>query len=415
MFEEWVFIGLCPFEVVKQEIILEDGEYVESPTELDVIEADGTKRKIRKTRVRVPKALPRTAYTINTEYDEKKRTIEQIVMVNGKVYDHVLRSRIRKGPILNSHQVHSECGILVDAWRSLRDVYRTTVASMMQDLKPTTYIRYQTASMTTEAALAVLKLKDSIAKQYRDITGAVSEDAELRVNTIQKNGDTTLLPPHLEVSPNHGPRSIFNVNLEAEHARFVMKACAVFRVPPSMIGYGIIGLSSKSSKSAHIMVEEERARMLQDFRYLADDISYALRDVYLRIYGEMCPRPVIPLRCIATLEELREARAMRAIAREEMIRMARRALGLATSDRQVRMLLEEEEVEDDATMRDTSASESDSDSDSEPRPKKRPKKEVEKPEKKKEPEEKPKKPKKKKKKPEEEEERPRKEKKREPT
>jgi hypothetical protein len=86
--------------------------------------------------------------------------------------------------------------------------------------------------------------------------------------------------------------------------------------------------------------------MLQDFRAIADDLAMALRDVWLIVYGELMVAPYIPLRCIATQEELKEAKEMKSITEDEKINMMRRSMGLSIDERIIENLKKENEKEE---------------------------------------------------------------------
>lgn len=334
--------GCCPYNIVPHEIFLQDDE--EHPDAREVIVRVNRNRTkvLRKAIIDIPVAVH--MFTLRVEGKEFVA-----YDLDGKRVKHMAWSTLWRGPNRHTLEIHSECGVLLKSylnWLKMLDEHNKAV---QREIERGVWLKHHVGGLVTENAIALEKLNDVISQPFIfDQSGVITNETLIHAHKIRQEGNNTILPVHLDVAPTQPPRIQFNADIAVEYGRYVHQVCNVFKVPISMVGSGIPGLHQRVANPIHLIVEEERVRLLDDYSKVANNMAHVARDVWLKIYGEMIPLPTIPLRCIATLGELKLIREEGGMSDAEYFRIMRGMISLTTENTVIDQLvkIKEEKMEE---------------------------------------------------------------------
>jgi len=314
----FTMIGICPYTFIDETVEIEGKKYI----------------------FKVPRALEMGSFGINVTQDHTLHKSYEIIL-NGQSKSkkvHVILSSSRKG--FNPHKpdrVDSECGQILNDWRSLQAQIKMRNKHAELVIMPTIWIQKATP-VQSQANTEERRTFEELSRAKVDMNGYIIDEVEL-----EKGDGFIKLPPQHQMCPFQPTPELLFDNLDKSQTTFEKLVDLAFMMPSRYSVHENTG-----GKPTAMEVEEERSKLGSILGQITNDLRNAIRMAWFDLCGESGVSVKLqhkPLTDIPTLISLHENKFISTdLAKAEMLRIA----GLKESSsvvEEVKRLKKEDEKE----------------------------------------------------------------------
>lgn len=277
-------IGLCPFQIIEEQITLDDGD---------------------KIKIKYPKPLTLGSYELLLTENDNNETCYSVFRTNTSLFEqdtmsdiYIVHSIHRKGPNLNNSFIDSDCGILVHEWMQMCHLEKLRQNALETMVKPMMYIQYNTGSSNAMQNVIDNLRADAVQTVVEGRNGTNDSSTQ---NAIQFDYETNTatLPIGQIVAPTQPiiPTATLFEEINKREVQFKNHADLSFNMTVQNIMADTGGLHSRSESA----VAESKATMSAGNTEHIGDIISSLQAVFNLIYPDQHEpvHVVIPTRSLA--------------------------------------------------------------------------------------------------------------------